>query len=235
MNQTTGEQLLTRIRERAHWRFLIEPNGDDLAFGTRGDARDALQQASVRLRGWDFPHFDQNGSHGAGGGNRPVESGWESWTEFYDLETCRIYQSGQFIQYATLHEDSDREGWGPRGARGPFLDFVSTIWHITEFVEFARRLTALGSYGNGVNLSVQLSKVSGRHLTAEIQRGLFSNYACDEDQIRWRGDATVEQLSVSSPDIAREAVRNLFEWFRFETDDSVIAEVQSQLLERRFR
>lgn len=229
-SRETCEDLLSRIRQQSYWRFLLEPHHEGRAFATRTAAKDALKTASVRLRRWDFPHFNDHETHG---GNRPISGGWESWTEFHDLEACRIYQSGQFIQYKTLAEDSERSGWGQRDAPGPFLDFVSTIYHITEFFEFVRRLAALGAYEGSLTTSVSLHRMAGRHLTAEMQRGLFRNYVCLEDDIRSERIIAVDTLSISSSDNALRAISEIFEWFDFATDEQVLADGQRQLLDRR--
>lgn len=234
---TPADQMLAEIRPRPHWRVLIEPSTYAIRFETKSAARDAVRKAAVLFRGWDYPHFHEDTPYGgnAYGGNAPFALGWESWTEFSDFEAWRIMTSGQFLHYKTLHEDSNPTGWGTRADDGPFLDISSTVYHVTEMLAFAGRLTEQEDYRPGVTISVGVTGLQDRTLTTDPNRVLFREYRClSSDDV-----VVVRVLQSPSPvvavrELAIDMSIEIFEWFKFEPDRQIIREIQDKLIRGRF-
>lgn len=85
---------LARIHETAYWRILLHPTEyDPQRLPTLKDCRAAVEAASVRLRGWDYPHIDPPPY------DYVYDNGWiQSGSDFGNhVELWRFYQSGQFI------------------------------------------------------------------------------------------------------------------------------------------
>jgi hypothetical protein len=157
-----GKELLANIRQRGHWRVLIRPRPyrkDRLDIGV---LLPIVEQARVRLRGWDFPHV-----------KRPdvvtyldfIEQGTES---DHHVELFRFYQSGQFVHYSGFSDDwRDQSTWWPPDAkwrRGMWLGIGTTIYRFTEAFEFAARLagTEAGDGANTVTVLVEANGLQGR-------------------------------------------------------------------------
>ena len=70
--------LLERIQEMAHWRVLIRPAlplEEELGFGK---CLELVNASKVSVRGWDYPHVDQQRPDGRGGiGRGEVCLGWK--------------------------------------------------------------------------------------------------------------------------------------------------------------
>jgi hypothetical protein len=220
-----AEALVNAIKQRAHWRVLLEPTTYVQRYPQRKAARDAVRESVVHLRGWDFPHFDEGTRHG---GNGPIDAGWEHWK---DMEAWRIYVSGQFIHYLSLREDSDRRAF-PQGHQ-PFLDMVATVYQLTELFEFASRLVATADFEPSVSVEIQLAGMEGRQLVSgEPLQVMLREYVCPKPAIRIRRTLPVDELRLRPAQQAATAAAELFEWFGFKPHMSVTTDIQAELLRR---
>jgi hypothetical protein len=166
-----GSDLLKKIRGRGHWRVTIRP----MSFSDRKieDIQALLpimQQAGVRLRGWDYPHVhpEDVSTH-----LNFIEEATD-WEHY--VETWRLYQSGQFIHYAGFFDDwRDQSNlWPPtvKWKEGFWLGIGATIYRFTEVFEFAARLaqTAVGDERMGVRIDTV--GIAGRHFYVDNPRRL---------------------------------------------------------------
>jgi hypothetical protein len=93
--------LADEIRSRGHWQIIIRPEAFDAARISDVSALyPIVQQTSVQLRGWDFPHVDRR--------EQPtIDLDWVGqdtrWNHHFEI--WRLYQSGQFIDLCGFKDD----------------------------------------------------------------------------------------------------------------------------------
>ena len=229
---TAGEELVLRIREQAHWRTRIEPPTAGRRFGSGLAARDAARAATVRIRGWDFPHLQENSDFG---GSSPVPGGWESWFLLQPLEAWRIMESGQFIHYVTLRDDAHAGSWPlgdtPEPSRTMALDGI--VLQIAEIMEFASRLAGLSDYRPSMRLTIALNGVRGRRLAAASVRTPPDACAARRDSIRFERTLDAATLAVRRRDHGLDALASVLADFGYEPPGDVLAALQARALERR--
>lgn len=92
--------LTNEIRSKGYWRIDIHP-ADYVADRVPYPALKAiLERTVVRLRGWDFPHLERQGTERRGNNWIGSETAWN-----YIREAWRLYQSGQFVYMRGVIED----------------------------------------------------------------------------------------------------------------------------------
>ena len=229
---TVGEERVLRIREQAHWRTHIAPPTAERRFGSSLDARDAARAAAVRIRGWDFPHFQESGDLG---GASPVPGGWESWFDLQPLEAWRIMESGQFIHYITLRDDAPAGSrpFGKTPEPSPTVTLDGIVYQITEIMEFASRLAGRADYGPSMRLTISLSGVRGRRLATGSVQTLPGACAAQQDCIRFERALDVATLASRKHDHGLAAIASVFAYFGYEPPRDILAAAQARALEQR--
>ena len=231
--------LLGKIRERGYWRVVIRPGRfEQSRIPNISSLYPLLQERVVRLRGWYFPHLEEDGRYRTG-------LDWiEEASEYtYHLEYWRFYQSGQFVDYAGLFED-----WGmldeyfdlqpvPDGHQvGQRLAITNTVYRFTEIFEFAARLALTDAYRGDerIHLAVLLRGLRNRRLFE------------DEPRFSWRRNdrpATIEEfpyvvdlasveLIANAHQLALQAAEQLFHRFQWQPAPGVLQTIQDELLRR---
>jgi len=208
---------------------------------TRVAARLNLSDSAVRLRGWDFPHFDDRDEVFT-----PRYVGctldWER-----HLEIWRLYLTGQFVYLGSLWDASDslqprlraeldRTIRIPERHSSPIIGAVSLIgmiYSITEFCLFSQRLgSALGS-ASQANLQVALLHAEGWALVTgdDNASSLHRLYQSQVDEIRLPLPPRTFFIDVESAlEAARGALVELFGCFGWLNADGAIAHWQRQFV-----
>jgi hypothetical protein len=179
-----------------HWRVNIRPGSyEPNLIPTLKDCYDVIEQAKVRLRGWDYPHLSHRQNERAQGTN------WVAcWSDSQgQFEYWRFYQSAQFLHLFSVREATEpawREQLG-REARSHFshlteidwsqvpgcISFVNTLYRITEIFEFAARLAQRGVYEGLVSIRIDIKKIKGFVLMAGFDRIWTDYYAASEEEL----------------------------------------------------
>ena len=164
--------LLETIKSRGYWRVNFQPLTASTRLKTLQECKDIMEKNSVRLRGWDYPHFPRRNDED--GGTAPCGEFYEGWEDSgLHKEFWRMYKSGQFLYYRSLREDWIKEEGFTSGRikdikPGEKLGIVgSVIYEMTEAFEFLSRLTQAGLYDEGVNVKISLHNTQGRELWVE--------------------------------------------------------------------
>lgn len=101
-----ASHLLPLFEGRAFWRINFQPTllpRDELSMLR---CSEVVEKGRVQFRGWDYPHFQRNESHGHA---LPSGQYFESSTHWgRHLEFWRMYRSSQFLHYVALWEDSEQ-------------------------------------------------------------------------------------------------------------------------------
>lgn len=157
--------LAGKIKSHGYWRVLIRPEKhvkERVVSVT--DLFPLIQRLAVQLRGWDFPHVDnqtppQIGDQWAG----------QNFEWAHHLERWRLYQSGQFIYLGafTLDWATDTESWLPCPPRPPqdaLLGITDVVCRFAEFFEFASALALSSAGDDPIFLSVGCHGIQDREL-----------------------------------------------------------------------
>ncbi len=234
MNRDKIKQIIT---ERGNVRVIFEPSIYDAKKIPKGELVEILNKAQVSLRGWNFPHIPSSDQENS---KRPYSTGdgiefFTYWDKFAEL--FRLYQSGQFIGMFALYEDTIGQVYGKNIEPGKYLDFISTVYRMTEIVIFIRNLME----GTGVDegeLTIEINGTNNRELEVIFSQNIFplnSNYICHLDKV-------VAQVSIKKDDIvtnylemARGLLKSVFEDFNWTNySDQTIKTHQENFLNRRY-
>jgi hypothetical protein len=225
----TRDELVDKIRSRGHWRVHFRPlaPGDELAgpmkcFGI-------VQRASVSLRGWDYPHVPSRDEDIS-----ILNDSAESRTDWgQHIEYWRMFETSQFIHLRALHEDWRNEDPFASGLihdPGTVLGIGTNTWLIAEIFEFLARLAADGLYEQGVEVTLGLHGAQGRELWVDSpdRAPLAYSRRSDENVVTYRRKLSSAEI-VEQKVRAAEAVRHIFERFRFVISNKNVLEMIEEL------
>ena len=224
------EGLINRIRTVGHWRVNLRPLqkiAEQLSFQ---QCFEEVDRSRVSLRGWDFPHISHRNDEQ--GGSARVEEYYENWTDWYtQVEFWRMYKSGQFLSYNVLGNDIE----GPNGEQPDdrTLDITDAIYSLTEFIEFAHRLTANGLYKYGVVIDISLNKTEQRRLLVGPRRmPFFDKKESGAPSIKIKRILAPTDWEGGPIQIALGALLKLFDHFGWNPQPSQIRADQESLYRR---
>ncbi|MGD9893272.1 MAG: hypothetical protein AB7R89_31150 [Dehalococcoidia bacterium] len=230
------QERLTLVHETGYWRVLIRPTVfEERRIPTLSACWRIVEEAKVRLRGWDYPHIDR---HERIPGNDWIQSGS---TFANHVELWRFFQSGQFLHHLSLREDRTPPGGSVGGNPAPIvtgeprqLSVLSTLYSITEILVFARNLAYREVLEPAADITIELHGMEGRILTAPFDRDLHDRYQATTDVICWHETLPAATLLATATDLALDATVHVFERFGWEEPPrAVLAEDHRRLLERR--
>lgn len=220
------ESLPMDFRDTGHWEveFWVQPYLPE-RIPNLGVIRTVLGQSQVTLRGWYFPHFDQEHTVNFTRGVQSYTVAPRTHREAY-----RAYQSGTFVWRQQLWEDSaENVTTGHK-----VLSFVGVILEITEYFLFAKRYYEKIAPDATVHLTIRLTDTLERSLAAFGEAWLRGGFTCHIPSIQIEAEYTVSELLASSDELARKAIRRVFELFNWnDSNDELMAHWQERLLNRR--
>ena len=236
----TAEQLRDAIKAEAHWQVVIHPTSfKQDRIPTLKDLWKSMEECSVHLRGWDYPHVDHE--------NRGNGSDWISgWCDFAgEREYWKLFQSGQFAHVFAFNEDSRPEALKfalqkvrdlPPGANpSGVIDVVELLFKTTEIFEFSARLAQKLKLDSPISLKIGLVGIGGRLLTKERAPFWKSPYLASQPYLEYPREIPLDALIGDTSNLAIECALWFFE--RFGWFDPPIAKLKSdqhKLLTRTF-
>ena len=230
------DALLARIHETGYWLVTIRPTTfTPRRIPTLRDCERIIENASVRLRGWDYPHVDRDGYVR---GDDWIQSGSDYGNH---VELWRFYQSGQFIHHLSMRHDrtpadpfmTARSG-GTLRQEPPQLDFVDVLYSLTEVLAFARGLAHRDVLTPAGELRVELHGTAGRLLLGPPGRLMDSYCQAQIDPIVWSESQLAAVLIAEAPRLALEATVHVLERFNWsEPPRAVLEAEQRRFLDRR--
>lgn len=234
---------LEKIKARGYWRVKFYPNTPiTTVISSPASAKDIVRNASVALRGWDYPHvptedFDYQAMYSA---SNKAEA-WTDWENYKEI--WRLYQSGQFVHYAGLTTDwYDEDGLIPDNSQlkkiraGSILDIIDTIYTLTEVFVFLNNLTTDGLYDDGVNVEISLVNTKDRELQILEPRraSLLREYRSRNQDIDLEKQIfSKEQVLENYAELAFDEIISIFHQFNWDEPpiDTLRAD-QRKFLER---
>jgi len=188
--------------------------------------RSIIREASLSLRGWDFPHVDE----------RLIQALAHHIQSAIDFgmhrEVWRLYQSLQFVHASNLWEavyEPFRQQFEQVANSGPrrmvpeerwetvtgYVSVYGTMYAITEMALFARNLTRIAGLQEPVVLTISLHNVQGRILIAGPDVPWYSFYQTTAPDITYAVELGVQQL-LEPVNVALAAIAHFFERFNWE-------------------
>ena len=221
--------VLTKVRSRGSWTVRIRPiDFKENRIDKLGALVDAVRNAHVELRGWDFPHFSPKQDPRRTADYVEQDIDWEHYVELW-----RAYKSGQFISICALHGDwrdqsslwPPYEGW----KAGDTLGVEDAIFRFVEIFEFAARWARAVPIGEEVSVECVLSGLKNRALTISPRRGLSSNYDSSVNEFKWEQRYSTAVLFSAPRQNAISPSIKLLELFRWDATEEFIRDVQGEL------
>ncbi len=223
-------ELLNKIRSRGHWKVVIRPmTFVETRISSIASLRPIIEQTSVQLRGWDFPHIDPEAQI-------EIHESWiqqaSEWFEF--LEIWRLYQSGQFVDIVAIPSDwYDQSSHGPRDWQvGTRLLIGDSLFTLTEIFEFASRLALTEAGDDPVYIDITLAGLTGRELFVGDpgRMPLISGrYKTEMSEFKRKLETPRSELLASARDLALTEALELFSHFGWNTTRDHLREWQDQL------
>jgi hypothetical protein len=154
-----------QIQTRGYWRFLVKfEESEELPENLKQE----LKNASVSLRGWDFPQVakQREDIHKTSNTN----DGVKSWTNTGKHKEVWEYNcKGFFIMNRSLREDWFKEGkYIPERLKqfepGKILYIISALYTVNEFFIFISNLITKGLIRGQLEIRVKLVNTKNRKL-----------------------------------------------------------------------
>ncbi len=223
------ESLGEEFRKVGHWElaFSVLPYVRE-RITSLASISTLLAESQITLRGWYFPHFDQPSTSNFA---RGVQSYMKRSSSGH-LEGYRAFQSGTFVWRGTLWEDVIKSMSTGQKA----LSFVGVILSITEYFLFARRYYEKFAPDATVKLVIRLTDTQDRILASyNINEGdLHGEYICREPRVEVQTKCTVAELGASYDELARKAIRRVYELFNWNSStEEMMKSWQERLVNQR--
>ncbi len=209
-----------------YWKIISYPSTYESRLTTQAEAGQAIEEAKVLLRGWDFPHIDTHGNTTNFNKGKQSFLKWERHEEGWQL-----YQSGLLVWKKYFWEDI--EGQRNQKENRPLLSFVGVIYSVTEYMLFFKRLYAEKLNVESIRVQIELGKCNNRQLASFESMAHIWEYISGEDKIMIEKDINVVELQASFQDVAKDIIKNIFMLFNWnDPADSMIEGWQKKLTER---
>lgn len=224
--------LLDKIRSRGHWRVVIRPQTFiEKRISQITELYPIIQNTSVELRGWDFPHLDPHAQAHVDIDWIGQESEWEIF-----LEIWRFYQSGQFIDITGMHEDwyDQRRSipaafgdWRP----GLALEIGNALFRFTEIFEIAARLAMTQAGDDIMHIEITVSGLEGRKLWVDSpsRRPMFRDYTASIRELPYQVELSRTELIATPRELALKPAIELFRRFDWDPSQNVLRDHQKEL------
>lgn len=162
--------LLSKIRQRGFWQVIIRPSK---FISNRVPDISALlpilSKCVVQIRGWDFPHINNQTP-------TQIDVDWVGQESDKDLHKgiWRLFQSGQFIYTLGMTVDwRDESTWWPADPNWQpmtLLGVGDTIFTFVEILEFASRLALTDVGDEQMHIDIKVGNTKGRNLYIDSSR-----------------------------------------------------------------
>lgn len=228
------DQLLAVIRTRGYWKVIIRPTRFIEHRLERLELFPLVSNASVELRGWDFPHIDTN--------EQPhIDAEWAGqivdWE--HSLELWRIYRSGQFLSISGMFSEwRDRSTFWPAKqgwAANASLGINETIARLTEVFEFAARLSQTKAGDDSMVVAVTFVNMANRLLVTDSPNRLplRGGYRCAVQSIDITRTVARAELIAGTRSLAGESSEEVFSYFGWKPAGQIVSDVQREIFDRR--
>jgi hypothetical protein len=227
------KSAVEKLEERGYWRVEIRP-ADYVArrVDNINQLRQQLEACRVQLRGWDFPHLPRDWDVPDSQKSIGLETDWsghvEVWRAF--LSGQFVYRGGVWTDWLDQHFFHTPDPEWPPGSRLPIVD---SVWHLTEFFEFAVRWSQSEVAADVINIDISFHGLAGRRLfSGHEQRAWFAAYGPAKAK-SFSVQHTVPRtaLIAEAKAMAVNASEELFQLFGYAPTAGLIATLQEELFD----
>lgn len=220
-----------RIKERGYRTVRIRPETHNTDAEVRlPDLEKAVQRSAVSLRGWDFPHVDNQSPLRRDADFVEQATDWAHFVELW-----RAYRSKQFYSIAGLWDDwRDKEPvlWTPSDDWKPCtrLSVEDTVFRFAEIFEFAARWSIAMKIEGRVVIAVEVVKLEDRSLELGPDRSRFIFPKTAHLQ-SWRSSESysTSKLVAQPRELSIPLAIDFFEKFSWDVQPETIREIQGEL------
>jgi len=226
--------LLDKIRSRGYWEVIIRPaNFKKDRIPDINNLLDIVRQRCVKIRGWDFPHFDmQEASH--------IDLDWVGqeleWQHF--LSAWRFYQSGLFVHIAGNRIDwRDQSNfwradlnWQPNNLFG----VADSLFIFHEVFEFAARLSLSEAGDDTMFVSISACNIAKRKLYLDDAPafGYIQPYISSLQNFPYSLQISKSELVSKPIEFALVAASELFKRFGWRVNPDDLRSIHDRILKR---
>lgn len=245
MNENTFNNNKLLIKSKPYWEVVLRPQ---MFIENRIESnllKDLLTSNRIKLRGWDYPHWDRE--HNIIGNNFIG-----SYSSFRQIEEIwKFYASGQFENQFAFWEDiyPDKPQLKTQALysllttqitknniRGDkFLEIDSTIYRVAEIYLFLSNLVIDKRFGENFVVEINLKSTEGRILFIwEQGRELHNKYECGIDNIEVKRKITKSQLIGETDELIVDTAKEIFTKFRWtNVDSSLLYQIVNNLKNKK--
>jgi hypothetical protein len=232
--------LIETIKSRGYWRVNYQPLTATVRLTTMNECKAIVQKNTVKLRGWDYPHFSINNDNK--GSTAPAGEYFEGWVDWQGFkEFWRMYKSGQFLHYRNLREDwlDENNLYGSWASKIKPLSvlavFTSVIYEATEAFEFLSRLAQNGLYEEGVAVQMSLHNIQGRRLWLDDQSRAPFIYPRETQakEFSWTQTYTKDKVVKDSKTCSKILIQQLVDYFGWNPSLDQISKEQELLFSHK--
>jgi len=172
--------IFDNYKDYGYWKFISYPiEYQENRINDFNVLRKLLENSIVFLRGWDFPHIDRHGNY------INVPEGIQSYTtseRVSSVEKWKLFKSGFFAFKSILIEDLEKQSYGQKINKGEVLSFVGTVYTITEFIFFIKRLYTSMEINRCIRYEIILGNSFKRKLYCSPKEGKLP-FLSDENYV----------------------------------------------------
>lgn len=213
--------VVEKIKSRGYWRVILRPSRFNAKRVERlPTLREIICKNSVQIRGWDFPHLDQEPVRV---GQDFIECGisWSGINEYW-----KFFQSGQLIHLSGYHIDWVENGSPPRARTDKVIGIGDTIFHFFEIYEFASRLSRSEAGDIEMALEIELHGLEGRSLWVDSHNRspMLRVHKATLDSFRHEQKVSQTELATKTKELSVKAAVQLFDRFMWHPGEDFIGE-----------
>lgn len=217
------DSIIREIKAGGYWEVNIHPSIYEENRAELRDISKLVKQATVALRGWDYPHWGQEDE------GQMLPNGIERWCRWrFIREFWRMTTSSNYYHIFSFREDRLEDDvykqWGSRGEelRGKqWLGVYGCLYTLSEIFEFTKRLVAKDLPSEPWIASIKLHGLKGRSLAYDAFDKLsiipstvvpptFDEFPLDQEASAWN-------FQTESENFALDAFNNLVHSFGWES------------------
>jgi hypothetical protein len=223
-------ELADRIRTRGYWDVSISPSVFIEDRISLAEFKEILIRSSVRFRGWPVPMVDFGRDFVSG--STWIGQDIDARSVSHE-ESWRAFQSGQFSMLRVVSADwrtGAEAAYIPPGARS-VIEIWEILFFLTEFVEFATRLSLSKAGSKSMTIEVNLVGTADRHLVfGDPSRGSpAESFASMNRTIKAAETIDREVLIGETREVAARMTLELMRSFGFETSIEALLNYQKVL------
>jgi hypothetical protein len=223
-----NENIEGKLNNVGYWEIIAYPlKYIKSRFQDLGAIDEAVKNASVNLRGWDFPHIDNTNAFN-------FNSGRQSFTIYkHFIEGFRAYENGFFCSRKVFWEDAI----GKSEAGKSVKSFNSLIYEVTEFILFLKRFFEVFLIDEDIYVNISMYGVKDRILVSyEPGIHFYETFIAKDDPIVCENIWSLTELLASYNNLAIKIIQRIYLLFNMtKSSEEMIKSWQTKFLERKLR